>query len=245
MCTVSLIRKSDNTLVLTSNRDEHVLRETLPLAMETIGRERAFYPKDRNAGGTWISATESGRFCCLLNGAFTKHDRKESYRKSRGLILLEAFTYTDFKAFTEEIDLDEIEPFTLLSIEVKDAVVVSELRWDGHKKHFKRRDENEPHIWASATLYPKNIREEREKWFEDFLNNDPSPSEKNILQFHATTHGNKLENDIVMRRGNGLQTVSITQLVIDMSSFSMRYKDLVKNEEQVILKEIKNTFQHA
>ena len=53
----------------------------------------------------------------MLNGAFTKHERNLPYRKSRGLIVLEIFEYKSFSDFVTDVDLHNIEPFTLVLAE--------------------------------------------------------------------------------------------------------------------------------
>lgn len=94
----------------------------------------------------------------MLNGAFEKHQRKPSYKKSRGLILLESFSYPGFEDFIEQIDLKGVEPFTLLMLDLIPKLQLTELRWDEHQKHIKVIDVTKSHIWSSATLYDNETR---------------------------------------------------------------------------------------
>jgi uncharacterized protein with NRDE domain len=55
----------------------------------TVNGKNVIYPKDPKAGGTWYVVDENGTVLVLLNGAEEKHTIKLSYRKSRGLIVLD------------------------------------------------------------------------------------------------------------------------------------------------------------
>jgi uncharacterized protein with NRDE domain len=68
------------------------------------------YPKDPKAGGTWYVVDENGTVLVLLNGAEEKHTIKLSYRKSRGLIVLDIIGNVSPRDFWNTIDLDGIEP---------------------------------------------------------------------------------------------------------------------------------------
>jgi uncharacterized protein with NRDE domain len=54
-----------------------------------VNGKNVIYPKDPKAGGTWYVVDENGTVLVLLNGAEEKHTIKLSYRKSRGLIVLD------------------------------------------------------------------------------------------------------------------------------------------------------------
>jgi uncharacterized protein with NRDE domain len=51
--------------------------------------QECYLPEDPKAGGTWYVVDENGTVLVLLNGAEEKHTIKLSYRKSRGLIVLD------------------------------------------------------------------------------------------------------------------------------------------------------------
>ena len=97
--------------ILTSNRDEWIARPTLSPLTEVIGDTKVMFPKDLEAGGTWIAAGDNGRICCLLNGAYVSHERKSSYAKSRGKLALETFEHQDIYDFFNYSNLEEVEPF--------------------------------------------------------------------------------------------------------------------------------------
>ena len=91
MCTVTFY-PNNNEYILTSSRDEVKYRPTLPPKRYNINNQEITFPKDEVAGGTWIATNNNTKTVCLLNGAFERHQRKESYSRSRGLILLESFS---------------------------------------------------------------------------------------------------------------------------------------------------------
>ena len=86
MCTVTFLPVSDIDFLLTSNRDEQRTRKTIPPKKYIEKGVTMLFPKDENAGGTWIGVSDKKRLVCVLNGGYVIHERKASYTKSRGLI---------------------------------------------------------------------------------------------------------------------------------------------------------------
>jgi uncharacterized protein with NRDE domain len=229
MCTVTYA-PIDGGFVVTSNRDEYHQRETDPPTRRDKG---LYYPKDATAGGSWIAANNQGYVVCLLNGAFDKHKHHPPYSKSRGKIVLEAAQAEDSLQFAQQCDLQGVEPFTLILVK-KELLI--ELRWDGTDKFLSEKDTNEIHIWASPTLYDDVAFKLREQWLENYLETHSGLSVKErFWDFHNTQHGNDLANDIVMKRANGLKTVSISQVQV-ATDVAFRYKDLKKNLPEMLLR---------
>jgi uncharacterized protein with NRDE domain len=105
MCTVSFVRVNDS-IIITSNRDEHVQREkAMPPAFHLLKGKKIIFPKDAKAGGTWFASANNVVVAVLLNGAFVKHIAKPQYRKSRGLILLEMMEADDPLVFFRDLDI--------------------------------------------------------------------------------------------------------------------------------------------
>ena len=114
MCTVSFVATNDS-VIITSNRDEKTIRPSaIPPKSYTVNGQNLIFPKDPKAGGTWFVTKDDGTVLVLLNGAAEKHEVQLSYRKSRGLIVLEMISSASPKDFWIEIDLESIEPFTLV-----------------------------------------------------------------------------------------------------------------------------------
>ena len=239
MCTVSFIPLNSEHFILTSNRDERIARPTLSPVTEVIGDTKVIFPKDLEAGGTWIAAGDNGRMCCLLNGAYVSHEKKSGYSKSRGKLALEAFEYENIYDFFNQSNLEEVEPFTLIVIETGDEMKLIEFRWNSVCKQVRELDIDRPHLWSSATLYNFRIREKREMWFEEWIINSNSIDREKVLKFHSSRHGSDPENDLVMERANGLKTVSITQVELYHDSLSMYYNDLLKKQKTSLTNDIK------
>ena len=240
MCTVSFIPARD-TFFITSNRDEKLSRKNAiaPAMIEHNGH-KLYFPKDADAGGTWIVMKENGDAAVLLNGAFLCHRAEPPYRLSRGIILLEIIS-TDRPSVTfTKINLADIEPFTLVLFE---SNCLFEFRWDGNEKYCRQLSVNRPHIWSSATLYDGFIVKKREQWFANFLNSHPVPTQQDILNFHHLTGDGDKQNDLLMTRDGMYTTVSITGIQLTKDRGCIKYIDIKNNSTSEIKIELLHSSQ--
>lgn len=214
---------------MTSSRDELTLRDTLKPQIYTDNSNILVYPKDVVAGGTWIAANHKKQIACLLNGAFQNHIKQDYYAKSRGRVLLDSFGFRSQTEFMAEINLDNVEPFTLLLIDYLNEPEFNQLVWDGSKKHIQKIDQNSPAIWSSATLYSDADRDLRKTWFKNWLIKNSEFEDLNILNFHSVNHSDIDRVNILMKRENNLQTLSISQFRIIDESETFNYLDLGDN----------------
>ncbi|HEY6975220.1 MAG TPA: NRDE family protein [Chitinophagaceae bacterium] len=227
MCTVTYIPAGEKKFI-TSNRDEKTFRKkALPPQSYLHDGIRLIYPKDSEAGGSWIALNENGNVAVLLNGGFEKHISEPPYKKSRGLVFLDIIKHTSPAKYFLNVDLLKIEPFTVIIFEQHKLF---ECRWTGVEKICKELDQLKPHIWSSVTLYNEDIRRQREQWFEQWLNKHPYPDEKDILQFHQFAGDGNKSTDLVMKRGELYHTVSITSIELESKSRRICYCDLNSNE---------------
>jgi len=224
MCTVTFLPVSKSEYLLTSNRDEKVGRASATFPFRQNG---TLFPKDEHSGGTWIATSSNGKSICLLNGALTKHKHAPPYRHSRGLIVLKAFTYPDFKSFAANIDLTEIEPFTLVMVENEGEKTLFEFMWDGQNRYFAPLEPEIPHFWCSVTLYAPEVYERRKKWFEKWIL-DHHFNLDGILHFHQFGGDGNPANDLVINRNDYLKTLSITSIHRKEDQTYMTYMDLQK-----------------
>lgn len=228
MCTVSFVCSND-TIIITSNRDEKIIRPSaIPPKNYTLNGKNIIYPKDSKAGGTWFVVGENGTVLVLLNGADEKHEVKLPYRKSRGQIVLEMISSTSPKDFWNEINLENIEPFTLVLFQDKQLF---QLRWDGVEKSTVDLETDKNYVWSSSTLYSKAIREQRSSWFYNFLDANPEITEAKMLRFHRYTETDNDENGLVINRNDELRTLSITQAVIEKNKVMIHHLDLISENE--------------
>ena len=210
-----------------SNRDETPLRKTIAPDFYTENNAALLYPKDAFAGGTWIGTSNQKRVICLLNGAFEKHQRKEFYRKSRGIIVTELLAVEDAVSEIQQTNFIDIEPFTLVLIDFKNELKIFELVWDGQNKHFQQL-EHTPKIWSSATLYNEDMKLERQAWFADWLQENKVFSKNKILSFHKDSSKGTKETAVKMKR-TFVETVSITSIIKNKSVLLMNYFDLLND----------------
>lgn len=224
MCTVTFLPLSNDNFILTSNRDEQPQRETLPPKIYKEDGIEMLFPKDKVAGGTWIGVSSKKRLVCVLNGGFIKHKRKENYSKSRGLIAKELLKENDFLPYIESLDLLGVEPFTMIIVDWNNNELnLVEVVWDENQKHLTTH-KNEPKIWSSSTLYTNEIKELRNTWFQQWLNENEFTSEA-ILKFHHMETSDK-EQSILMKRIH-VETVSITSVKKMENTLEMVYEDVV------------------
>jgi Transport and Golgi organisation 2 len=233
MCVLTYLPTPNNGFIFTSNRDESVARESaIPPRKYEIGGQYVFFPKDPLSDGTWIAGNENFTLC-LLNGGFEKHTPTPPYRHSRGRVILDFYKFLNVEHFTKNYNFNNIEPFTLIIIERANNLSINEIRWTGQEVMSKNISPNKPKIWSSATLYSPEIIQEREKWFSNFLQENPHYSADDILKFHHFGGNGDARNDIKMNRENKLMTLSVTQFRIDDANFVVRYEDLQKDKNFV------------
>ena len=230
MCTVTYIPQGDSKFTLTTNRDENQSRATSAVNVRSIGGEQVHYPIDPVSGGSWIAISDTNRLACVLNGAFTKHQHRPPYERSRGLVLLDFFNYSKHSDFISRYKFEGIEPFTMVICELGKLI---ELRWDGAKEHVEYLNAEQPNIWSSATLYDKKARVTRSNWFQEWLEENESPGLEDQMNFHRFGGQKDLYNGLVMNRNDKVQTLSITG-ISSLSSFAwLEHQDLIFNRSAV------------
>ena len=224
MCTVTFMPQTNGGFILTSNRDEAPNRETLPPAVYENEGTKLLFPKDALAGGTWVGLSDRDRLICLLNGGFEPHERKNSYRLSRGVIVTSLLVAENAEATIKGFDFSDIEPFTIILLDWKGGLQLFELVWDGKVSHFSEKP-LEPCIWSSSLLYTSEVKKQREDWFSDFLFKQLPSSTDALINFHKNAGiGNKATN-LVMDRGF-VRTKSISQVEKNNDLATFRYEDL-------------------
>jgi uncharacterized protein with NRDE domain len=225
MCTLTFIG-TKNGYCLTSNRDEKVSRgkAITPKKHEIKGKTITF-PKDTTAGGTWVAHDEKS-ILVLLNGANEKHKPTGNYRKSRGLIVLDLIGSENPIEEWKNIDLENIEPFTIVYFDGENLV---QWQWNSVEKTTKQFNKEEPHIWSSATLYEPEIRVERASWFAQFHQEKESISSEELLHFHQFEQATNSDYGLKINRNNILKTVSITQCIWQPNAIKMQYLDLLES----------------
>jgi uncharacterized protein with NRDE domain len=229
MCTVSFIPGKDN-FYLTSNRDEKQWRKpALMPQLHLFQNCEMIFPKDGDAGGTWITLCGNGNAGVLLNGAFKNHIKKEKYRKSRGLIFLEIMDNENPVQNFKRHLLKGIEPFTMI---IWQGSCLYECRWDEQEnKHCCPLSVQRPYIWSSSTLYTEATRIKRKTWFTDWLKKSSSPEQQHVIDFHRFAGEGNKETDLMMNRDGQVSTVSVTSVALNRFKGSIFYTDVATGYE--------------
>lgn len=227
MCVITFFPLGDTDFVLTTNRDEAPGRPTLPPAIYTTDKARLLYPKDEVAGGTWVGVSSLNRMVALMNGGFVAHQRKNSYRMSRGIIVLKLLEAASGPAFFESFNFSGIEPFTVIMIEFADHSVPRQVVWDGNELHDKTLL-REPAIWSSAPLYTPETHAVRRSAFLQKIRRNPAMNEDDIWQFHHSKESGQGSVPMILD-ADFVHTKSVTQLIRKGDKITSRYHDLEKD----------------
>ena len=227
MCTVSYIPLSNNNYILTSNRDESYDRtEVIFPSIKPIDQKIIVFPKDKKAGGTWIACDNNGLSICLLNGALEYHKHMPPYKKSRGLVLLEAFNFKNPIDFIENYNFIDIEPFTLIFCNSKNNLELIEFFWNGNEKKYNKIDDTKPKIWSSAKLYSQEIVIIKNKRFDKFTKQTQDFDTEKIRNFHKGSNNKNTDDSYLIDLGF-VGTISITNIEKKDNSFNIVYEDLI------------------
>lgn len=225
MCTVTIVPQGKNNFILTSNRDEAPSRVSSSPQLYRFEDTQMLFPKDELSDGTWIGVSEKKRVICVLNGAFEFHERKPTYRLSRGVVAKHFLSACDIDETMATYKYDNIEPFTIIIADWEKTLKFYELVWDGTQQHIKQLP-FKAHVWSSSTLYNSDMRMERQRWFDDFKAKHELHKEA-ILKFHKTAGKGNLDYGVIMDRGF-IKTTSITQIEKLGDTVEIHYENLLK-----------------
>lgn len=226
MCTVTIFPTGKHSFVLTSNRDEAPNRVSLKPDFYNINNTKMLFPKDKIAGGSWIGVSDKNRVLCVLNGAFTKHKRRDTYRLSRGVVMRDLLSCNNVEEAINNYNLEGVEPFTLVIADWNTSLGFYELIWDGENKHFTTLP-LEPKMWSSSSLYSQKMKAERQQWFDEFKAARALKA-TSVLEFHNNTHNENTEYGIIMDR-LFVKTTSITQIEKLDNEIIMDFNNLQQN----------------
>ncbi|MFA5574615.1 MAG: NRDE family protein [Brumimicrobium sp.] len=227
MCTVTFVPLPKDEFVLTSNRDELPSRKTIFPEVYQDEEVKLLFPKDEVAGGTWIGASSKKRMLSLMNGGFFPHKRKEKYRLSRGIVVLNLLKTDDIEEHIHSFNFSDIESFTIILFENIDDPKLYQIVWDEERIHFKNLP-IAPQIWSSAPLYSPEMHNERRKWFKR-LKESNNIKREDIWTFHHEAGNDDKEVGLIMDRGF-IKTKSVTQYLFNTDGIKVYYHDLQTEE---------------
>ena len=232
MCTVLFIPQRDK-IFFASLRDENPQRPKALLpniqlcsnSKENVNLDAAeliLSPSDALAGGTWVGVNNLGHTIILLNGGFKNHIRQSKYRHSRGMIVTNLLsTPRPIESF-EQMDLHDIEPFTLV-VWVNQSL--NQLVWDGLDKTIQSLPIDKSYIWSSSTLYRPEVKEHRKALFDNWMKAEKNITEYALLDFFKSYTDS--HNGFIMNRSEQIKTLSFTFIELDaMNNAKMQYCEL-------------------
>ena len=217
MCIVSIYSEPSGDFILTQNRDESVLRpSTETIETREVYGEKFTGPVDLVSNGTWIYYSQQ-YVCCILNGAYKKHSHRPPYRKSRGLVILDLLQFKSIQSFIDTIDLEGIEPFSMIMID-RNSREKKILVWDEIQKHTEDLSGESLIVRSSTPLYTEEEKATHKKAFQNLLEKTP----KSIFQ---------LQDQIKMLENNKFPTVqstSITQIITAGKDINLKFCPILK-----------------
>ncbi len=215
MCILS-IAKNDNKIIFTFSRDENPDRKS---TQPDWINPNVYMPIDLLQNGTWIGYNES-LIISLQNGGKIKHQRKPKYDLSRGIILK--------KILLNEINLKDlnfdnmnVEPFTITVLNLKNLELTS-VWFDGAEIHKESLEYENGYLNTSCTLYTNELHLKLNQIF-----NNLEINEKDLLDLHKNIRIGSKNNP-----PKGIvETVSITQFVIENDKINSTFCDLISQKE--------------
>lgn len=234
MCTLTFVPLEEpNSFILTSNRDELATRSKalFPAEVEENGR-KVIFPKDEK-GGSWIAANNE-MAVCLLNGGLKKHVPAPPYRMSRGLVVLNAFKLNGLREYYNKEIFEGIEPFTLVSISLKDKLWIREFVWTGEQIFLDEKPGTQPFIWSSVTLYSPEEIYAKQQYFLGWMARHPAPTPEQLRALHRDKFEEELNKGFSINLENKVLTVSITSLVKEGEKLRMHYEEVLDQVVQEV-----------
>ena len=225
MCTLTFVPQQSG-FILTSSRDEIATRSTANIDEHWISGEKLLFSQDQQKGGTWLALGEK-KVACLLNGSNEPFKLKNNYSESRGNLLLEIFNYEDAESFFTATSFNLVAPFTIVIIAFENDLKITEISWNGEKKMIRNLDHNSAQIWSSTTLYTSLQRSSREEWFANFIIDEEIINAEQLLQFHEKKHTPNAEYNILMKRKDGKQTTSLSQIIVNQDESIFYHKNFL------------------
>lgn len=227
MCTATYVKDPNNRIIFTTNRDEHAARPTQAPAIHMVNDQKLLFPRDELAGGSWVAVNQKGWIACMMNGAEGEQEwLGTTAKKSRGQVLLDSFQANNALEFFAKGAFEEAHPFTLILIQPTDPLIYT-LHWNGTKKWLESFDASEQHIWSAYTLYPEEQRKARSEAFQSWKKNEHNHTAEAVFQLHNSAKEN---GGLLLQDSGKVDTVSITQTVVDSTQSSMRYFDIQTQE---------------
>jgi Transport and Golgi organisation 2 len=248
MCTVTIIPRprvspAAGEVVgfrLVCNRDEQRDRADAqsPRWRELSGgMNRAIWPADGEAGGTWIAADQHGLTLCLLNRNPTPAPTLPSAGLvSRGRIIPQLLqgqpgrlTGAEIAHRLAQFDLDAFAPFRLIAVDPRadGGGFIHELVWDRQAFNTKVHGVT-PMCFASSGLGDHRVAVRLDLFESMVIGAGATPEAQDL--FHGHSWADQTEISVMMSRAEA-RTVSMTHVDVEpmraAASVRMRYRPVL------------------
>ncbi len=245
VCTVTFVPDARGGFILATNRDESPERgEARPPEVFDHGPGRVLAPRDADAGGTWVLATDGGVVLCILNGDGEPLGPLPDDLRSRGLLVMDLAVDPDPAVIADTLRRGWIErrlhtrPFKLL-VAVPGggaAGAVSPaglLRFDWDGATLRERWLSGPQVAVSSTWMRVNVTAVREGAFAQLrprlgvLTRAPGAAVLAAVEAFQASHAPGAPDgdaySVCMHRDDA-RTVSSTTVIVEPARVRMRYR---------------------
>ncbi len=221
MCTVTW-RRDGERLELFFNRDESRARSIAdPPEVDSLAGVRRIAPRDRDGGGSWISANELGLIVCLLNGPPPNEPSSPAFR-SRGLLVLDlsdAESPCAVAARLRSSSLAAYRPFTLAALASGPQALAAE--WDGYALRVSLHDDLRPPL-ISSSFATEVVRRRRHEVFAGFFGGHTPATRESFLDYHQSHLPARGPESVCMHRTDAA-TVSLSEVEVGPRRVRFRY----------------------
>ena len=166
MCTLSLF-KSDQSLIVTMNRDESRARHEAGIKAREVSNINLLFPVDGLAGGTWFGINDSGVVMALLNRYQAQHVNNPT---TRGKIIPRCLSMGSYSNIFEHLKHQSFAAFNPFDLFLMCLDRCHQFSWDGQHITIKQIDES-AFQFSSSGLDTAAILEKRQRGFNQILNN--------------------------------------------------------------------------
>lgn len=223
MCTVSILPTETGFCVMHA-RDELRTRsaEAAPAWRTLENGQRANWPTDADAGGTWVGVREDGLFLGLLNLNLSDDELDPLMPKptrSRGLVIPALIESKSVSAAVEMLggmDLIGMKPFRLVLAGFEGGeTLLAAARFDGMQLTMATElgSLKKPECWASSGLGDVLVQC-RLPLFDEMVGVDPTI--ENLRKFHWFQWEDQMAFSPMMSRVDA-RTSSVTTIVVEGS----------------------------
>ena len=215
MCTVTWLR-AGGALELWASRDERRVRgpEVAPYA-DTLRGVRFAAPRDADAGGTWIVASERGLVLTVLNGHLEPEDAAiPAGFESRGLLVLDLADAADpaeVEARVAAADLARYRSFHLLALAA--GAPARLLEWDGARLAVDRDADARAPLVSSAHE-PDDVARRRRAVYQQLVARRGAVDAALLSEYHASHADGPGPRSVCMHRDDA-ETRSLSRAVVE------------------------------